>query len=192
MYGSTNPYPVVVWLGTMRIVLLGWIVIHCLWVQAQMDERPLDNKLPDPSVVAYQSVFELIRLVNGLSQLGQDEALRFTSEQAVAMLAVLGPLSKETNLTPDVASQTTTSLLLLLSAKQLAWWENLKKTQEKLFQKRSAQIRTVGTFTIYHVVVPGYPQLRSLIEQSAAFNPFQIAPNSETFTALVAALQNTQ
>jgi hypothetical protein len=176
----------------MHFVVLGWIVLHCLWVQAQMDERPLDTNLPSPNVVAYQSVLELIRLVNALSQLQQDETLRFTSEQATAILAVLEPLSEETNLTPDVASQTTTSLLLLLNAEQNAWWEDLKKTQEQLFQKRSAQIRTLGAFTIYHVVVPGYPQLRNLIEQGASFNPFGIAPNSETFAALVAALQNTQ
>lgn len=176
----------------MRFIVLGWIVIHCLWAQAQLTEQPLDTRLPSPNVVAYQSVFELIRFIDALSQLAQTEELQFTSEQSTAMLAVLEPLGKETNLTPDVARQATDLLVALLTTEQLTWWESLKKTQEELFQKRSAQVRTLGAFTIYHVVVSGYPHLRSLIEQGASFNPFQLEPNSVTFTVLVAALQNSQ
>jgi hypothetical protein len=176
---------------TVRFILLVWVLANCL-TQAQINEPPSDTRLPDSSVTTYQSGFELIRLVNALAQLARDEEMKFTSAQSTAMLSVLESLGKETNLTPDVASQTATSLLSLLSAEQNSWWEDLKKTQEKLFQKRSAQIRTLGIFTIYHVVVPGYPRLRALLEQGTAFNPFQLAPNSETFMALVAALQNSR
>jgi hypothetical protein len=171
---------------------LGWLLVSFIWVHAQMDKETVDTRLPSSSVVAYGSVFELIRFVNGLAQLEQDGELNFTSEQATVMLGVLEPLANEINLTPELATQTTASLLSLLIAEQHAGWEDLKKTQEKLFQKRSAQIRTQGTFTIYNVVVPGYSSLRGLVERGEAFNPFQIAPNSETLTAFITTLQNAQ
>jgi hypothetical protein len=157
-----------------------------------MDRQMVDIRVTNSSVIAYKNVFELIRLVNGLAQLEQQETLQFTPDQATAVLMVLEPLAEETNLTSELAAQTITSLLSILSTEQLAQWEELKKTQERLFQKRLAQIRTLEPLTIYHVVVPGYPYLRSLVEKKEAFNPFKLKPNAETFTALVTALQNAQ
>jgi hypothetical protein len=176
----------------MMRLAVGWLLISFIWVHAQMDKETVDTRLPSSSVVAYGSVFELIRFVNGLAQLEQDGVLGFSSEQATAMLVVLEPLANEPNITPDLATQTTASLLSRLSTEQLALWEELTKTQEKLFQKRSAQIRTQGTFTIYNVVVPGYSSLRGLVERGEAFNPFHLAPNSETLTAFITTLQNAQ
>jgi hypothetical protein len=171
------------------LAVMGWMLVSSSVVEAQ---RPLDTRLPTPSVAAYKNVFELIRLLNGLSQLNQDEALRFTPEQATAMLVVLGPLESENNLTPELAAQTTTSLLLLLNTEQRVWWEELKKTQARFFQKRAAQMRTLESFTVYHVVVPGYPKLRNLIERGETLNPFQVSPNLETFTGLLKALRDIQ
>jgi hypothetical protein len=175
----------------MRFVL-GALLVSFVWAHAQVDRKTVDTRVPNSSVVAYQNVFELIRLVNGLAQLEEHETLKFTPDQATAMLRVLEPLTNETNLTPELATQTTTSLLALLITEQQVWWEELKKTQQRLFQKRSAQIRSLEPLTIYHVVVPGYPHLRNLIEKKEAFNPFQLEPNAATLTALVTALQKAQ
>jgi hypothetical protein len=152
--------------------------------------QTVEPTVSNVKISEYQPVFECIRLVSGLWQMQQRSGLTFSQDQATELLLHLNDLYSETDLLPDRANKTRVMLESLLAPEQMTWWEALKQAQERLFKMRSAQIRTIEPFSIYNVVVPGYPLIRKSLEKGEPFNPFQQSPNSEILNNLATALKS--
>jgi hypothetical protein len=162
----------------VRVIFVAWLVLLTpVWAQSAPQIDAMEARL-----VSYESVFELVRLVNALVLL---DDLAASESQASAMLVLLEPLTAKDQLSPKEARATSEALTSLFTPSQTRWWLALRQAQERQAQRRMAQIRAVGKPTVYTFILPGYPLMQRTVLEGRPFNPFHLEPNIETLAALL-------